>query len=196
MSRFQVDVVATPRLDLCTAAAKDLIYRETNGKYPMASRSQMAKEQEKLNKFLQYVNESFIIKGFAKNSANADAGGTKGYTAHNTSPELWMEGEEATICDFSISHGDGAQILVMFTITGDGMSASSTPALVEIQVLENNSRVALFKQYADGYFTMSVPFLLANRSAGVTKVQVKAAVVGGEVYVAENGSFGQALVME
>ena len=67
---------------------------------------------------------------------------------------------------------------------------------MEIQVLENNSRVALFRQYADGYFTMSVPFLLANRSAGVTKVQVKAAVVGGEVYVEENGSFGQALVME
>lgn len=66
MAGFQVDVVATPRLDLCSAAARDLSYREANGKYPAASRSQMAKEQEKLNKFLQYVNESFIIKGFSK----------------------------------------------------------------------------------------------------------------------------------
>ena len=69
MAGFQVDVVATPRLDLYGAAARDLSYREANGKYPAPARSQMAKEQEKLNKFLQYVNESFIIKGFAKNSS-------------------------------------------------------------------------------------------------------------------------------
>lgn len=195
MSRFQVDVVATPRLDLCGAAAKDLVYRDANGKYPMASRSQMAKEQEKLNKFLQYVNESFIIKGFSKNSASQE-NTLKGYTARNTSEELWIEGEEITVCQYSISHGDGAQILLMFSITGDGMRVGSAPAVLQVKVLENNSQVALFRQTVDGYFTMSMPFLLANRSAGMTQVQVVAQIMDGEVYVAENGRFGQALAME
>lgn len=193
--KFLVDVVATPRLDLCSAAAKDLMYRDANGKYPMNSRSQMAKEQEKLNKFLRYVNESFIIKGFSKNSA-AQQSAVQGYTARNTAEELWMEGEEIVLCDFQISHGEGAQILVMFTLTGDGMSASSVPALVTVSVTENNSQVAQFRQYADGYFTMSAPFLLANREAGVTQVKLTAAVSGGEVYVDKEGYFGQAIRME
>lgn len=196
MSRFQVDVVATPRLDLCGATAKDIAYKEANGKFPMVSRSQMAKEQEKLNKFLQYVNESFIIKGFSKNSAGQAEEGAKGYTAQNTAEELWLEGDEITVCKYSVSHGDHAQILVTFTITGDGMRLGSEPALLQVRLLENNGQVALFRQAVDGYFTMSVPFLLADRSAGVTQIQVLAAVTDGEVYVPENGCFGQALVLQ
>ena len=196
MSRFQVDVVATPRLDLFNATAKDLAYREANGKYPMASRSQMAKEQEKLNKFLQYVNESFIIKGFSKNSGGQQESGTRSFTARNTSEELWFEGDEITLGNFSISHGDNAQLLVMYTITGDGMRVSNAQAVLMVRIMENNSQVALLRQAVDGYFTMSVPFLLANRKAGVTKIQVLAQIVDGEVYVSENGYFAQALVME
>lgn len=195
MSRFQVDVVATPRLDLCSAAAKDLAYREANGKYPMASRSQMAKEQEKLNKFLQYVNESFIIKGFSKNSAKQEEG-AKSYTAQNSSEELWLEGDEVNVCNFSISHGDNAQILVMFSVSGDGMRVGSAQAVLTVRLMENNGQIALFRQAVDGYFTMSVPFLLANRTAGVTQVQVQAEIADGEVYVPENSCFGQALVMQ
>ena len=194
MGSFQVDVVATPRLDLCSAAAKDLSYREANGKYPMASRSQMAKEQEKLNKFLQYVNESFIIKGFSKNSSAAQSTVT-GFSSGNTAPELW-DADESTLGTFQISHGDGTQIIVLFTVTGDGMSTSSTPAALTVKIRENGSEIAAFQQTVDGYFTMSAPFLHINRSAGVTRVDVVATFSGGEVYVAKNGAFAQALKME
>lgn len=196
MSRFQVDVVATPRLDLCGAAAKDLSYRDANGKYPMASRSQMAKEQEKLNKFLQYVNESFIIKGFSKSSTSKDEGGTKSLTARNTSEELWLVGESINVCNFTLSHGDDAQILMLINISGEGYRLSSAQPVVHVRIMENNSQVAQFTQAAEGFFTMSVPFLLGNRSAGVTQVQVLAHVENAEVYVPEYGCFGQALVME
>lgn len=191
---FQVDVVATPRLDLCGAAARDLQYREANGKYPMASRSQMAKEQEKLNKFLQYVNESFIIKGFAKNRAATQSTLT-GFSSENTAAELW-DAQEVPVGEFHISHGDGAQIVVLFSMTGDAMPTGSAPAVITIKIRENGSELAAFQQSADGIFTMSVPFLLINRSAGVTKVEVTATVAEGEVYVAKNGAFAQILKLE
>lgn len=115
---FTVDVVATPHLDLCGATARDMQYREANGKYPAASRSAVAKEQEKLNKFLQYVNESFIIKGFSKASVQARSP-VRGYTSGNTAPALVKETPEV-LCDFDLSHGENAQILVLFSITGNG----------------------------------------------------------------------------
>lgn len=194
MAGFQVDVVATPRLDLYGAAARDLSYREANGKYPAPARSQMAKEQEKLNKFLQYVNESFIIKGFAKNSS-ASGSGLRGYSSGNTASALWQE-QETTVGTFSIPHGDGAQIAVFLTVTGDGMSAASTPAVLTLRIRENGGELIAFQQAVDGYFTMSAPFLLANRSAGTTQVEVVASVSGGEVYVGKGCAFAQALLME
>ena len=195
MAGFQVDVVATPRLDLYGAAARDLSYREANGKYPAPARSQMAKEQEKLNKFLQYVNESFIIKGFAKNSG-ASGSGLRGYSSGNTAAALWQEQEEATVGTFSIPHGDGAQIAVFLTVTGDGMSAASTPAMLTLRIRENGGELIAFQQAVNGYFTMSAPFLLTNRSAGTTQVEVAASVSGGEVYVGKGCAFAQALLME
>ncbi len=196
-SKFQVDVVATPHLDLCSAAAKDLNAREANGgKYPIPSRSQMAREQEKLNKFLQYVNESFIIKGFSKSASAADSSGFRGYSTVFTSEELWIEGEEANIGNLQISHGDGAQILLLMTLTGDGASRTATPALLTVHIYENDSEIAAFQRYCDGYFTMSLPFLLANRTAGLTEVSLRGTVTGGEVYVGSNGAFAQALVLE
>ena len=193
MAGFQVDVVATPRLDLCSAAARDLSYREANGKYPAASRSQMAKEQEKHNKFLQYVNESFIIKGFSK-GAGASGSALRGYSSGNTAPELW-DAQEVTLGTFAIPHGDGAQIAVLFAVTGDGMPTSSAPAVLTVRIRENGGEMVAFRQAVDGYFTMSAPFLLANRSAGATQVEVSAAVTDGEVYVAKGGAFAQALLM-
>ncbi|MGN1251216.1 MAG: hypothetical protein ACI4XW_14165 [Candidatus Spyradocola sp.] len=193
MAGFQVDVVATPRLDLCGAAARDLSYREANGKYPAPARSQMAKEQEKLNKFLQYVNESFIIKGFAK--TGSASGGLRGYSSGNSAAELWQE-QETTVGTFTIPHGDGAQIAVFITVTGDGMSATSTPAVLTLHIRENGGELIAFRQAVDGYFTMSAPFLLSNRSGGTTQVEVAASVSGGEVYVDSGCAYAQALLME
>ena len=125
---FTVDVVATPHLDLCGATARDMQYREANGKYPAASRSAVAKEQEKLNKFLQYVNESFIIKGFSKASVQARSP-VRGYTSGNTAPALVKETPEV-LCDFDLSHGENAQILVLFSITGNGASNPGSQAVL------------------------------------------------------------------
>ena len=97
---------------------------------------------------------------------------------------------------FSIPHGDGAQIAVFLTVTGDGMSAASTPAVLTLRIRENGGELIAFQQAVDGYFTMSAPFLLANRSAGTTQVEVVASVSGGEVYVGKGCAFAQALLME
>lgn len=64
---FRVDTVPTPRLDLYGALTKDLQYYMQNKQtLPPSPRSAPAAERKRINKFMQYVNESFIIKGFSK----------------------------------------------------------------------------------------------------------------------------------
>ena len=133
--QFSVDVVATPRVDLCGAAARDLNYREANGKFPMESRSQLAKEQEKLNSFLRYVNESFIIKGFSRASVQERAN-VRGFTSGNSAPIL-QRGTATELCDFDISHGDNAQLLVLSTITGDAAASGKEAAVLSVVLMEN-----------------------------------------------------------
>lgn len=191
---FTVDVVATPHLDLCGATARDMQYREANGKYPAASRSAVAKEQEKLNKFLQYVNESFIIKGFSKASVQARSP-VRGYTSGNTAPALVKETPEI-LCDFDLSHGENAQILVLFSITGNGASNPGSQAVLTCVIKENGTAAATFAQKLDGASTISAPFLLINREKGVTNIGVEASVSGGEIAVARYGAFASALVLE
>ncbi len=192
--QFAVDVVATPRLDLCGATARDLNYRDANGKFPAASRSQMAKEQEKLNKFLQYVNESFIIKGFSKASAQ-ERSNVRGYTSGNSAPAL-IRASETSLCDFQLAHGGRAQIQVTFSITGEAAASGTAPAVLTVKILENNAQVAIFRQAVSGVVTVSAPFLLVNRQEGVTQIAVQASVSGGELCVEKYGAFASALVME
>ena len=190
--RFTVDAVPTPNLDFSGAFERDLQYYVQNGNHmPPLGRSALKQVEEQLNTYLKYINESFIFKGFTGNSDSGSS--TKAMTASNTSPELWIVGDDVTICNFTIQHGDNAHILTMFTIAGEGLPTSSSPMYVKVRILEDNSQVALFQETVDGPFTMSVPFLLANRKAGVSQIQIKAQVVNGEVYVPTNGSFGQAL---
>lgn len=193
-TQFEVDVVATPRLDLCGAAAKDLQYRDANGKYPMASRSQMAKEQEKLNKFLQYVNESFIIKGFSRASVQ-ERSPVRGYTSGNSAPVL-MRSTPYALCDFELSHASGTQIQVMFSITGLAAAYDGGPAVAQIRILENGSAIATFRQEVNGVVTVAAPFLLINRKQGVTRLGVEASISSGEIAVEKYGAFASALVME
>ena len=56
---FRVDTVPTPRLDLYGALTKDLQYYMQNKQtLPPSPRSALAAEQEKINKYMQYVNQS------------------------------------------------------------------------------------------------------------------------------------------
>ena len=172
-----MDVVATPRVDLCGAAARDLNYREANGKFPMESRSQLAKEQEKLNSFLRYVNESFIIKGFSRASVQERAN-VRGFTSGNSAPIL-QRGTATELCDFDISHGDNAQLLVLSVV-----------------LTENGAQVQKFQQAIGGWTTFSAPFLLINRAQGVTNLKVSVSVSGGEIYLDKYGAFASALVLD
>ena len=195
MSRdFTVDVVATPHLDLCSATARDMQYRETNGRYPAASRSAVAKEQEKLNKFLQYVNESFIIKGFSKAGAQARSP-VRGYTSGNSAPEL-LEASPLTLCEFALSHEENAQILLLFSLTGDSAATGGGAAVLTVTIKENGAAVAAFRQKLDGVSTVASPFLLTNREKGVTNVTVEASVSGGQMALERYGAFASALVLE
>lgn len=192
--QFSVDVVATPRVDLCGAAARDLNYREANGKFPMESRSQLAKEQEKLNSFLRYVNESFIIKGFSRASVQERAN-VRGFTSGNSAPIL-QRGTATELCDFDISHGDNAQLLVLCTITGDAAASGKEAAVLSVVLTENGAQVQKFQQAIGGWTTFSAPFLLINRAQGVTNLKVSVSVSGGEIYLDKYGAFASALVLD
>ena len=189
-----MDVVATPRVDLCGAATRDLNYREANGKFPMESRSQLAKEQEKLNSFLRYVNESFIIKGFSRASVQERAN-VRGFTSGNSAPIL-QRGTATELCDFDISHGDNAQLLVLCTITGDAAASGKEAAVLSVVLTENGAQVQKFQQAIGGWTTFSAPFLLINRAQGVTNLKVSVSVSGGEIYLDKYGAFASALVLD
>lgn len=191
--QFEVDVVATPRLDLWGAAAKDLQYKESNGNFPIQSRSQMAKEQEKLNKFLQYVNESFIIKGFSK-SSSTEKSAVQGYASGN-SYGIVIRADETPLSTFKVTHADRSQLLSSFSLTGELVPTGSAAPLLEVKLRENGSEMAFFKQEGTGMVTLSAPFLLINRSGGATTVELVATVTNGFMVVAKYGGYSSLLVM-
>ena len=193
---FKVDVVATPHLDLFGAAAQDLKYYTAAGKYPMQAKSAMAREQEKLNKFLQYVNESFIIKGFSRSAAREESGITGVST--NNSVNVMLDDSPYTMCDFRVAHGSGAQMLVLFSLSGEAARLGSAPAYVTVKLYEDNTETAVFRQSypEDCYLTFGLPFLLAGRNEGVSSIRMTAQVSGGEVYLLPHGLHASVLKIE
>ena len=193
-SAFKVDVVATPHLDLCGAVTQDLSYREKNGKYPKEAKSQMAKEQEKLNKFLQYVNESFIIKGFTH--ATEESSGFTAVTSANTA-NLVVNNLDTVLGNFEVSHGNNAQIATMFSLTGEIVPSGSAQVVLYLTLRENNSVIKTFYlSSGSAMVTFASPFLLINRTAGLTKLNFSIKATNGRFLLNTGDAVVSAVVLE
>ncbi len=193
-SAFKVDVVATPHLNLCGAVSQDLSYREKNGSYPKEAKSQMAKEQEKLNKFLQYVNESFIIKGFTHDTE--DSSGFTAVTSANTA-NLVLNNMDTVLGNFELSHGDNTQIATLFSLTGEIVPTGSAQVVATLTLKENNSVIKTFYlSSGSAMVTFSSPFLLINRTAGITRLNFSIKVTNGRFLINTGNAVASALVLE
>ena len=110
-------------------------------------------------------------------------------------PEL-LEATPLTLCEFALSHEENAQILLLFSLTGDSAATGGGAAVLTVTIKENGAAAAAFRQKLDGVSTVASPFLLTNREKGVTNVTVEASVSGGQMALERYGAFASALVLE
>ena len=118
----------------------------------------------------------------------------RGFTSGNSAPIL-QRGTATELCDFDISHGDNAQLLVLCTITGDAAASGKEAAVLSVVLTENGAQVQKFQQAIGGWTTFSAPFLLINRAQGVTNLKVSVSVRGWEIYLDKYGAFASARVL-
>ena len=176
---FRVDTVPTPRLDLYGALTKDLQYYMQNKQtLPPIPRSALAAEQEKINKFMQYVNESFIIKGFSK---------------YNPVPEQAVDSQSfVPIARFTLQCKYVSHLYVHWTLAGDYRRADGVAegdGRLQVQLFINNQSEGLWQQdLAPGKRSLCQALFLPNRTAGSYAVEVLARVDMGSLQVSPGGA--------
>ena len=194
-SSFRVDTVPTPRLDLYGALLKDLqCYAQNQHSLPPAPRSALAAEQEKINKFLQYVNESFIIKGFSKYNPVPEEAVDSDVTAVFTDGPLTFGQSMSAFARFTVGCLYVSHLYIHWSLDGKFLPASDgSTGCLEVQLLINNASVAQWRQdLAEGYAGAHRAVFLPDRSAGEYAVELTARVSAGSFQLQTGGGHAAA----
>lgn len=147
---FRVDTVPTPRLDLYGALTKDLQYYMQNKQtLPPSPRSALAAEQEKINKFMQYVNESFIIKGFSKYNPVPEQAVDSDVTAVYNDETKTFAQSFVPIARFTLQCKYVSHLYVHWALAGDFRRADGVAegdGRLQVQLFINNQSEGLWQQ--------------------------------------------------
>ena len=189
---FRVDTVPTPRLDLYGALTKDLQYYMQNKQtLPPSPRSALAAEQEKINKFMQYVNESFIIKGFSKYNPVPEQAVDSDVTAVYNDETKTFAQSFVPIARFTLQCKYVSHLYVHWTLAGDYRRADGVAegdGRLQVQLFINNQSEGLWQQdLAPGKRSLCQALFLPNRTAGSYAVEVLARVDMGSLQVSPGG---------
>lgn len=187
---FRVDTMPTPRLDLYGAFIKDLGYYTANKNTPPPqARSALAAEQEKINKFLQYVNESFIIKGFSKfNPIVEEAADADVTTAMNASPFTLAQTPTA-IARINVKTAALSHLYLQWGMQGAlTLLNDLTEAVLKVQLLVNAQSVYTWTvTLRPGQSAEHFALFLPDREAGEYALELTAALDVGTLTVPANG---------
>ena len=192
--KFSVDIVATPRIDLCGAVTQDLQYQAANGRFPPPQRSRLAQEQEKINKYLQYVNETFIIKGFSK-TAKVDSLIPAATAKNGAAVSAGQEG--ILLAQLGLTLAFSAHVQCGFSLCGSASQEDAEiPAVLTLTTLENGSPLAVWTQtLTPGDFSFGAPLLLPDRVKGQYVLGLRASVDGGALALAKGSAYLHATVL-
>jgi hypothetical protein len=189
---FRVEIVPTPRLDLYGAFARDIAYFMAHEQSPPPqARSALAAEQEKINKFLLYVNESFIIKGFSKHNPSAAEPMDSDMLASFNSLSLNIGPSATNFAQFSLSAGAPAHLFLFFSLSGVWTPpAPGDSSVLTIGLMLGGERAASWKHSLQGSFdgaqnTIALP----NRAAGAHSIAFTAALSAGQLSVPIDGAY-------
>lgn len=196
MSIFRVDTVPTPRLDLYAAFAKDMQYFLKNKQnLPPMQRSALAAEQEKINKFLQYVNEAFIMKGFSKyNPVPEIAVDSDVVTAFNEQQLQFGQSMEP-IARFSVTCAYVSHLYIQWSLSGSMTlpPGAETNTTLQVQLFINGESAALWRQDLEaGERSLCQTVFLPDRSAGAYAVEILARVDRGSLAAPIGGAYASA----
>lgn len=191
MSDFRVDTIPTPRIDLYGAFQRDLhYYMENEQSLPPLQRSALMVEQEKLNKFMLYVNESFIIKGFSKyNPVPEEAVDSDVVTAFNAN-ELSVGQAHLAFGRFSLRCSHPSHLYVQFGLLGKlELPSGVGQTTVEVRLRVNNELVQTFTQgLSTAYAGTQGALFLPDRQKGTYSVELTAKLAAGSLVVPVNAA--------
>ncbi|MDR2513953.1 MAG: hypothetical protein LBD02_01950 [Christensenellaceae bacterium] len=188
---FRVETVPTPRLDLYGAFARDLAYFMAHEQSPPPqARSALAAEQEKINKFLLYVNESFIIKGFSKYNPSAAEPADSDMLASFNSLSLNIGASPTIFAQFSLSAAAPAHLFLLFSLQGVWTPPADGSGVLTIGLKLGNEQAASWKHSLQGSFDGAQnSIVLPNRAAGQHSIALTAALSAGQLSVPIDGAY-------
>jgi len=212
---FSIDTIPTPKIDLKNALESDVAYYIKNGKFPPLGQSAMKKQEERLNDYLKYVNESFITDGFS--SSNPE-----GATTLDTDVVSWMNDGQVTVgstvyttASMSVSPEHRANIHCLFSIVGNYTPEEVTTSTevtdtdtqevstvtdtsymygtLSVEIWLDNKKKYTWKQkMVDGYNSVSNSIWFTHQSKGTHIVMIKVSCDHGSLVVAAGDHFAQA----
>lgn len=184
---FVIDAVPTPKFHLLEAFRQDMEYYMGSKKWPPAGRSAIEREQEKLNSYMQYVNEQFIQEGFSSsNITNIIAQDTvvAGYSNNGRFTLSQSEGQGASV---TVSPASKADIHIVFTLCGEYTPpdpAPIAPATLAVTALLNGSTHAIWRQaMVPGYNVISIATIAAGRAKGSYNTVLRLSLSAGSMVV-------------
>lgn len=194
MSVFRVDTVPTPRLDLYGALQKDMrYYGENHQTLPPAQLSALVAEQEKINRFLQYVNESFIMKGFSKGKPLPQTAEDSDVTAAFNQQVMVFNQQLTPIARFSVVCGYASHLYICWSLSGTvslPAAYQSSGAVLQVQLFIDNEATALWQQtLLPGEASIGRSIFLPDRQAGSYAVEIEARMAAGSLTAPIAGAY-------
>ena len=198
-TRFTIDAVPTPKIDLAQAFAKDLEYFVANKRMPPLGRSSFAKAEEQLNFYLRYVNESFIQEGFSASNQEVS-------TATDTPVLQWQNDGTVTFTStlvqtavIDLDPTEKANLHLSWNIAGihepsvvtdDEGVTTTTQGVLVVELWIDAVKQREWKQtLTTGYNTVGASVCYSNQPAGLHAIHLKVKCTAGTLAVATNDHY-------
>lgn len=199
-TRFVVDAVPTPKLDLAAAFANDLAYYVANNRMPPVGRSALHRAEESLNNYLKYVNESFIQEGFSSSNQTVTA-------AADTPVAQWSNNGSATITQglattatLNIAPGDTCSLHLHWQLCGthapqieEGTEDApdvKTEGTLTVELWVDSAKQREWRQkLVEGDNLTGAAICYNNVEKGTHLIQLKVSVSHGTLAIATNDHY-------